>query len=165
MKISSRFPVRSNHLPKSASLSPYRLDHVPSAYITGSVVLIGGLLTRSYPRSVLPAHGHDQELRSVPHRSGWSRRFHEIIPLGHSRVLVHLGHSCPACGGEAISRPYRLCGVRGESGCETEWSRLVKGLYQLSLDQPLDQLVAPQLAIYQLGQAFECDRRSVHGWQ
>ena len=83
-------------------------------------------------------------------------------------MLAHLGHSCPACGAEAICRPYPLYGVRGGCGCETEWSRLVKGLYQLTLDQLLDQLVAPQLAIHQLGQAFECDirrRRSVHDWQ
>ena len=65
-------------------------------------------------------------------------------------MLVHLGHSCPACGAEAICRPYPLCGVRGESGCETEWSRLVKGLYQLTLDQPLDQLVALSLLFISL---------------
>ena len=80
-------------------------------------------------------------------------------------MLVHLGHSCPVCGAEAICPPYRLYGVRGKSGCETEWSRLVKGL---------DQLVAPELATFQLGQAFECERRSsrrrrrrrsLYGWQ
>ena len=64
-------------------------------------------------------------------------------------MLVHLGHSYPVCGAEAISRPYRLYGVRAERGCETEWSRLAKGLYQLTLDQ----LVAPELAIYELGQS------------
>ena len=143
MKISSRFPVRSNHLPTSASLSPYRLDHGPSASIhhwIGSIY-IGGLLTQNCPRSVLRAHGHDQESRSVPHRLKWSRKFHEISPSGHSPVLVHLGHSCPVCGAEAICPPYRLYGVRGKSGCETEWSRLVKGL---------DQLVAPSLLLFSL---------------
>ena len=109
---------------------------------------------------MLPAHEHDQESRSVPYRSEWSHSFHEINPSSHSPVLAHLDHSCPVCGAEAICRSYWLYGARGKSGCETEWSRLVKGLYQLTLDQP----VAPQLAIYQLGQAFECDR-SVHGWQ